>query len=405
MNVEIRKSTVKGSIQAPPSKSYGHRMLICAALSEGASRVSGISASEDMLATCDCIRAFGVEVNKENDICSLGGLAGRKEVTGLPEYCCRESGSTLRFFIPIAMALTGGGIFKGAARLIERGIGIYEEIFTPMGVLIEKGNDYIKIDGSLQSADYKVRGDVSSQFISGLLFALPLLEGDSTIEILPPVESRAYIDITIDSMKLFGVDIVETEPDHFFIKGGQKYEAKSSQVEGDWSNAAFLYAIKLLAGDDLQVLGLKEDSVQGDKVCIEYFDKLLKGTDEALDLSNCPDLGPVLFAFAAAVNGGRFTGIRRLRIKESDRAKVMEEELSRFGVNCTVMENDMIVPKCKLNRPQSICNGHNDHRIVMSLAVLMLLTGGEIEGAEAVRKSYPDFFTEISKIGADVVIK
>ena len=406
MRVKISKGTAYGQIAAPPSKSYGHRMLICAALANGKSTVKRISASEDMLATIDCIKALGVQAESEGDTCILGGF-GAENITEkhcLPEYKCRESGSTLRFFIPIAMALTGGGIFSGAKRLIERGIGIYEELFVPQGVLIEKCEDFIRIEGTLKAGNMKVRGDVSSQFISGLLFALPLLKEDSTLEILPPVESRAYIDITIDSMKLFGVNVEEPATNHFFIKGGQSYKAKDVSVEGDWSNAAFLYAIKELtgAGDKLEITGLREDSIQGDKVCRDYFDKLIKGTEEALDISGCPDLGPILFAFAAAAKGGKFTGIRRLRIKESDRAAVMAQELAKFGVTAQVLENDMIIPAGQLKAPQEVIDGHNDHRIVMSMAVLMLLTGGGIEGAEAVKKSYPDFFNNLRDLGVSV---
>ena len=438
MDIRINKGIASGNVTAPPSKSYGHRMLICAALAEGSSVVRRISSSEDMLATLDCVAALGVEAELTGDTCVLGGrrpevcaeIPGKKSVgrqpedtTGnglglqketsqasdgrngeLPVYRCRESGSTLRFFIPIALALTGGGVFTGAERLMERGIGIYEDLFIPQGISIEKFKDHIDIRGQLKAGDMKVPGNVSSQFISGLLFALPLLKEDSTLEIIPPVESRAYIDITIDAMKLFGVEITETEKNHFYIRGSQHYKPQDTEVEGDWSNAAFLYAIQHLAAERLNILGLNSQSIQGDRVCLEYFDRLLKGDGEVLDISGCPDLGPVLFAFAAACCGGRFTGIRRLRIKESDRARVMAEELAKMGLKAEVLENDMIIPAGSLKCPAVPIDGHNDHRIVMAMAVLLLITGGVISGAEAVRKSYPEFFEVLNSMGIDTQV-
>ncbi len=424
MDVRIEKSTANGVIKAPPSKSYAHRMLICAALSEGQSAIRGISDSEDMLATMDCISALGetcevsgmdvtVLQNTVNNAVAAGeesnsflqgdrSAATLQKTTAaiLPEYRCRESGSTLRFFIPISLALTGGGVFTGSSRLIERGIGIYEELFTPLGVTIEKTPESITIRGQLRSGTYRVRGDVSSQFISGLLFALPLLEEDSEILILPPVESRGYIDITKDSMKMFGVQIDEPEANHFIIRGGQKYTARDVQVEGDWSNAAFLYAIRKLHGAALHITMLREGSLQGDRVCVELFDRLLVGAAEPIDISGCPDLGPVLFAFAAACSGGRFTGTRRLRIKESDRAASMKEELAKFGITMNLLdENNLEVEPGTLHTPEEPIDGHNDHRIVMACAVLMTLTGGQIHGAEAVRKSYPGFFDDLGSVG------
>ena len=386
MKVYIKPSKIKGTIAAPPSKSYAHRMLIGAALAEGESSVHGISASEDMLATKDCIRAL-------------------EEEPGLSVFPCRESGSTLRFFIPIALAVRGGGIFTGTERLIERGIGIYEEIFAGRGISVEKSEKEIRICGQLLAGDYEIRGNISSQSITGMLFALPLLKGDSRIRILPPVESRSYIDITLDVLKTFGIKVIENEPDCFEIPGGQKYLPGEYQVEGDWSNAAFLYAFNAVGGE-LDITGLVEDSRQGDKACVPYLNCLVGKTTEPqvpnIDLSDTPDLGPVLFAAAAALRGGCFTGTKRLRIKESDRAAAMAEELKKFGVQVLVGENDVVVLHSMLRKPTVPLNGHNDHRIVMALSVLASLTGAEIEGAEAVSKSWPDFFDVLEDAGLEI---
>lgn len=404
MRIRIEKGTAAGTVAAPPSKSYGHRMLICAALADGVSTIRGISQSEDMLATIDCIRAIGGKVSLDGTVCTVEGVAGQPVQDGeLPVYNCRESGSTLRFFIPIALALTGGGIFRGSPRLMERGIGVYDEIFRSRGIEIEYAPDSVTLRGWLEPGIYRVRGDVSSQFISGLLFALPLLFANSTIEVIPPVESRPYIKLTADSFRMFGAEIRETGDDRFIIKGGQKFRASRASVEGDWSNAAFLEAIsRLAAPEGLNITGLNENSLQGDRCCMEYFDILEKGTDSPVDISECPDLGPVLFAFAAARAGGSFTGIRRLRIKESDRAEAMAQVLSAFGIRTIIYENEMDIIPGELKEPSAPVWGYNDHRIVMATAVLMLLTGGSIEGAEAVRKSYPDFFEVLGSMGIDI---
>lgn len=387
MNITIQPGKLQGLVTAPPSKSYGHRMLLCAQLAEGDSVISGLSESEDILATKDCLHAL-------------------QKKTPDAVFPCRESGSTLRFLIPAALVLCGGGIFTGTERLIERGIGIYEEVFASAAALgadicVEKEPGQIRIKGNLPSGDYQMRGDVSSQFITGMLLALPLLKEDSTLKVLLPVESRPYIDITIDVMKQFGVIIEETEPNVFVIRGGQQYRAGTYQVEGDWSNGAFLYAFCEI-GSKLQIEGLNPDSLQGDKACLSFLRML---PDQQIDLSDTPDLGPVLFAVAAAKGGGSFTGIRRLRIKESDRAQVMADELAKFGAVCEITENEMSIHSSGLKKPEVPLDGHNDHRVVMALSILASITGGTITGAEAVRKSWPDYFTVMQKAGMDLRIE
>lgn len=393
---------------APPSKSYAHRMLICAALASGVSRLTGILSSEDMLATLDCISALGVSYEKDTYDITINGCE-RKEAAGmagcggeLPVFPCRESGSTLRFFIPIALVLCGGGIFTGSPRLIERGVGIYEELFRERDITIEKKDSSIVIRGRLTAGRYAVHGNVSSQFITGMLYALALLKEDSVLEVIPPVESRAYIDITLDVLEEFGIPVREEKPDVFSVPGGHSFRKGEYWVEGDWSNAAFLYAFRSV-GADLDITMLKENTRQGDKACIRFFERLKEYDPEErgdpIDISNTPDLGPVLFAVAAALKGGYFTGTRRLRIKESDRVSAMAEELEKFGILCRAGENDVKILPGKLKKPDVPLNGHNDHRIVMALSVLASLTGGTIEGAEAVKKSWPDFFEAMKKVG------
>ena len=393
MKLEIKRGSASGRINAPPSKSYAHRLLICGALAKGESVIDGISTSVDMEATLKCIGALGAEFTKTGDSVSIKGGINRTEETSV--FNCYESGSTLRFFIPIALTGGQGCTFVGSERLMSRGLEVYEEIFKKQNIQCIKEKTSLTLKGNLKPDVFSVRGDISSQFISGLLFALPLLNGDSIINLTTELESRAYVDITIEALKLFGIEIERTAHS-FYIKGNQKYRAGNHRVEGDYSNAAFLDAFNLLGGD-VSVLGLNEQSIQGDKIYKEYFEKINQGTPD-LDISNCPDLGPVLFTLAALKNGARFTGTRRLKIKESDRALAMQAELSKLGVKVDVFENAVTV--CGgAKAPSEILCGHNDHRIVMALAVALSYLGGAIDGTQAVTKSYPDFFEEIAKLG------
>ena len=395
MNINIFPSKLKGEITAPPSKSYAHRLLICAALANGKSRIGGISESDDMKATISCMEALGAKTFRKGQEIFAEGIS--EKCKGVPVLDCNESGSTLRFFIPVSLVFAKEAVFTGTLRLIERGVGIYEEMLGSSGISFEKSEREIRVKGSLLPGTYTMRGDVSSQFASGMLFCLPLLEGDSVLKITGPVESRPYIDITIDALKSFGIEIKEEPENTFNIKGGQVYRPGDISAEGDWSNAAFLYAFNAL-GSDIKIKGLNENSIQGDKACVKMLCALEEKAPQ-IDLSLSPDLGPVLFAAAAAKNGGHFTGIRRLRIKESDRAKAMADELLKFGIKCETGENDMVIEKGELKKPKEVLNAHNDHRIAMSLAVLSSITGAQIEGAQAVKKSWPDFFEEMEKLG------
>lgn len=392
MTVTIYPGRAAGTAAAPPSKSCGHRMLLCAALAAGESRIDGIARSQDMLATMDCIRAMGGACRLEGETAGVTGTGGAVRPNGT--YPCRESGSTLRFCIPAALLSGGRAVFTGAPRLLERGVGIYEELLGPRGVTVAKTPESVTFSGRLTAGSYTLRGDVSSQFVTGSLLALPLLPEDSTLRVLPPVESRPYIDITLDIMAAFGVRVEEREPNLFAIPGGQRYESRCAAVEGDWSNAAFLLAL----GDGVTVTGLRPDSLQGDRVCRDMLHRLER-PGAVLDISACPDLGPILFAAAARGCGGVFTGTHRLRIKESDRIAAMAQELSKFGAQIREEEDRVTVLHRPLHPPREVLDGHNDHRIVMSLAGLCASLGGTIRGAEAVSKSWPDFFPALEALG------
>ncbi len=407
MKATITPSKAKGTVLAPPSKSMAHRMLMGAGLAQGTSVIQNIELSEDIKATLGILENLGCRYEFLNGIIKITGIGGKVVSSEYP-LDCKESGSTLRFFIPLL--LTGGkqAVFTGAKRLLERPLDIYEDICTEQGIGFLKGENKLVVEGQLQAAHYRVQGNISSQFITGLLYALPLLSGDSVLEVLPPVESKAYIEMTLEALAFYGIQI-RREENIYYIPGNQTYTARDGSVEGDYSNAAFLDALNLIGGEVI-VEGLKQGSLQGDQVYQEYFDVLQNPSfpcvqkNPLICLSDCPDLGPILMGMAAAKYGAVFTGTKRLKIKESDRGAVMAEELRKFGISVDVMEDEIVVHEGDLKAPTEILEGHNDHRIVMTLATLCSITGGTIDGCEAVSKSFPSYFDTIQRLGIQVEI-
>lgn len=398
MKVKILPSKTSGEVSAPPSKSFAHRYLIGSVLSRGKCVIKNIADSDDISATLSCIEQLGGSVTKDGNTVTV--IPTNEKQIENAVFDCKESGSTLRFFIPVVLA-TGAKncTFLGSERLLARGIKEYEKLFENSDVKIKSDKKAIEISGTLSAGNYEISGEVSSQYTTGMLFALSGLSGKSTLKITGNAESRAYVDMTIKVLKDFGADIAETEKNFFEINGKGRLSPGEFTVEGDWSNAAFLIALSRLLGT-ISVSGLNENSVQGDRFSSVAFDAL-DGENAEIDLKDCPDLAPILFAYAAYKNGGKFTNTRRLRVKESDRANVMAEELKKFGANVKVYENSVEIEKTQLKPPIVLLCGHNDHRIVMALSVLAAVFGAEIDGAEAVNKSYPDFFRVIKKAGVN----
>ena len=395
MIVSIEKSTAFGEILAPPSKSMAHRYLICGALSDK-SEIKNIDFSEDIKATLSCLEALGAKVEVEGNTVKIGGLMSSKKIKS-NELFCNESGSTLRFLIPLCLLKNEEITLRGTERLFQRDLSVFETICASQGIDFVKSKNSVTVKGLLSNGRYTVRGDISSQFISGLMFALPLLLGESIIDITGKSESSSYLNITLKTLGDFGVRISKIDENTMYVAGSQSYKNRNLTVEGDYSNAAFFDAFNLIGGN-VAVKGLNEDSTQGDKAYKEFYPQLLKGKPE-IDISDCPDLGPVLMALAAALNGAVFTGTHRLKIKESDRGMAMAEELAKFGCKVDVEEDRIEVFPCKLQKPILPLSGHNDHRIVMAVSLLCTLTGGKIYGAEAVAKSLPDFFERLRKLG------
>lgn len=395
MIIKIPKIQYSGTVQAPPSKSAAHRRLLCAGLADGESVIRGISDSQDMKATLDCLSALGATWRKEGDTVVLRGVDPRQR--GAATFPCRESGSTLRFFLPLCLLSEEEALMTGSDTLLHRPLEVYEEICMAQGLLFDRTEEGLLVGGPLVSGHFRIPGDISSQFVSGLMFALPLLDGYSVLELIPPVMSASYIAMTVEALRAFGIHCEVTPDDRVLIPGGQRYTPADLTVEGDWSNAAFFLALNAL-GSEIEVEGLQRDTLQGDAVIRRMLGKLGRMCP-TIDIADCPDLAPVLMATAAALNGVHLVNTDRLKIKESDRGAAMAEELSKLGVKVVLGDNEITVEAPETLTPPSLpLDGHNDHRVVMALTVLLSLVGGEITGAEAVNKSYPDFFEVLASL-------
>ena len=396
MKVRIQRGRARGAVAAPPSKSMAHRLLLCAGLAAGESRIRNLAPSEDVLATVDCLRALGASVEMSGSGAAVRGTAPDRFPAGA-RLACRESGSTLRFFVPVCLLGREEIRLEGSGRLMARPLEAYREICAERGLLFAPGGRELRVRGPLAAGDFVLPGDVSSQYASGLLFAAPLLAGGSRLRFGGPPESRPYIDMTLAALRGSGVEAAWEDDRTLAVPGGQAFLARDAEVEGDWSGAAFFFALDALGGA-VEVSGLARDSLQGDRICVRHLAALAAGCPE-IALADCPDLAPVLFAVAAARHGARFTGTRRLRYKESDRAEAMAGELRACGAAVEVGENAVTVRGGGLRAPRRPLRSHNDHRVAMALAVLLTELGGEIEGAEAVAKSMPDFFDRLAGLG------
>lgn len=419
MNVKIGKSPLhKGQVRIISSKSDGHRSLIAAALAEEESVLFVDGWSDDLEATVRCLEGLGAEIYKEPSGIEVVPIPGNLEKEAVLD--CGESGSTLRFLLPVAAALGRHTIFDGKGRLPERPIGVLLEELAKHGCTVNSDKLPLELEGKLQAGVYTLPGNISSQFITGLLFALPLLEGDSEIVLTTAVESRGYIDMTLKTLKIFGVAVEETE-NGWKIPGGQTFEGPRMRfTEGDWSNAAFWLTAGAIKGS-IGCQGLDMESAQGDRAIVSLLEefgaetkmilnqitvtnKEMKGI--RIDASQIPDLVPILCIAGAAAEGTtEITNAGRLRMKESDRLAVMAECLQKVGVEVEEREDGLVITGgCNPPEGEIIIDSHNDHRIVMAMAIAAVSLGVDItiEHADAVNKSYPSFFAELTKLGGVV---
>ena len=403
-----------GNITIPPSKSLAHRAIICACLAPGRSVISNIDYSVDIRATIEGMRHLGASIKEDKDTLFIDGIETFQYAGDVVN--CHESGSTLRFFLPL-FSLTGKrATFSGSKRLIERPQNVYEMLFQEQGIDFVRTYPNIIIDGRLKPGELTLKGNVSSQFITGLLFALPLLEADSKIHIEPPFESRSYVDLTIQMLKRFQI-IVEYEDAYTLaIKGNQQYQPTDVLVEGDYSQLVFWASLGVL-NHSVETHGLDLHSLQGDKKTIDIFQSMnagIKVLDDGyqfcpgtlngtvIDLNDCPDLGPMLFALATQANGKTtFQNAGRLRIKESDRIEAMETELKKLGCSISSTFGTVTITGPVKLQGNVTLHGHNDHRIVMALSILATIADEPItiDDAQAISKSYPGFFKDLASCG------
>lgn len=397
MKLKLYKSELKGEVIAPPSKSYAHRYIIASFLAQKECEIENINFSDDILATLHCIKALGGSYFKSDNKIIISDMHKKKEI--IPLFDCLDSGSTLRFFIPLALINYEESIFVCSEQLLNRGIDLYKKIFKNQDITIKRREKSFRVKGQLKPGEFEARGDISSQYLTGLLFALPLLDGDSIIKITTPIVSKPYLDMTLDVLKQSGIEF-EFKDNEIKIKGNQIYNTSNRVIEGDYSNSAFLEAFNYFS-NNIIINGLKSDSLQGDKIYQEYF-ALLNNKTPTIDIAHCIDLGPILFTFASLKNGAIFTNTNRLKDKESDRIFALEEELKKIGCMFEIKENQVIVLKADLKTPNEEFNTHNDHRIAMALSLLSTQFDIVINQAEVVNKSYPKYFEELKKLGAKI---
>ena len=414
MRAEIKPSILKGTITAPPSKSAGHRSLICAALCDREVKIYNCGESNDMTATVNALTALGSAVTRNGNTVSVTPLKrNNKNIT----INFLESGSTARFIIPIALALGCENItFAGQGRLPERPFDTYCDIFDEFGIEYNSRKLPMTVSGTLKSGDYRLPGNISSQFISGLLLALSIIPGESTVRLTSSLESKPYVDMTVNELKAFGTDIKETD-NGYLVTGKGHLTATNRTVEGDWSQAAFFLVAGAVNGD-VTVKGLDINSLQGDKAILNLLKDF--GADVELlndgarvkkaplhgitiNASQIPDLVPILAVTAALAEGTTIIkNAERLKIKESDRLFETASRLQAFGVDAKETADGLVI-KGSVLRKADITSA-NDHRIVMAFSVLSSVADGvsTISDPLAINKSYPNFFEDFLSVGGDV---
>ena len=428
MKIKIKPSTLNGKIEIPPSKSYSHRAVIAAALAENSrkSKIDNLKFSVDITTTTDIMENWGAEIERFENALEIIGNGGK--VLLKDKYVqCNESGSTIRFLIPIGITDENELIFDGKGKLVDRPLDSYYRIFDKQGIFYknENGKLPLEVNGKLKAGNYEIDGNISSQFITGLLYALPLLDGDSKLTINKNLESKGYIDLTFEILKLAGIEIVNNNYKSFDIKGNQIYKPFDYTVEGDYSQVAFWIVAGIISANkdnEVKCLHVNKNSLQGDREIIEIVQRMganleifddyvivkpskTKGT--VIDISQCPDIAPILTVLAALSEGEtRIINGERLRIKESDRITSIKTELNKLGANVAEEGDSLIIQGVEGFAGGVTVSAWNDHRIAMSLAVASSRCEKEIilEEAESVRKSYPHFWDDFVKMGAEIEI-
>ena len=425
MKVKIKPKKLGGTIPIPPSKSYSHRAIIAAALATSnkdkeVSRIDNLKYSVDITTTTEIMENWGANIEIGEDFEIIKGNSGI--VNPKDEYTqCNESGSTIRFLIPIGLSNNNKIVFDGKGKLVERPLDSYYKIFDEQGIKYSNNNGWLplNVDGQLKSGKYEIEGNISSQYITGLLYALPLLNGDSELRINKTLESKGYIDLTLEILEMSGIKVVNNNYKSFFIKGNQKYNPFDYVIEGDYSQVAFWIVAGIL-GSEIKCLHVKKDSLQGDREIIEIVQRMGANVEifddyiivkpsqtygTVIDISQCPDIGPILTVLAALSKGEtKIINAERLRIKESDRITSIKTELNKLGANVEEVGDSLVINGVERLTGSTELSAWNDHRIAMSLAIASIKCDGEIviDEAESVKKSYPHFWEDFKKMGGDV---
>lgn len=413
MKLTIIPTKLQGTVTPPPSKSLAHRLLIAAALSDGRSTITNLGDSQDITATRRCLSALGAGIEGlEGNAVRVHGLGSSIIQAGpAPILDCGESGSTLRFLIPLALLVNGKAALTGHGRLMERPLKPYEDLFREKGIAWEITDGILTVDGgrgydrlALDPGEYRLPGNVSSQFFTGLLFALPLLDGDSALVPTTPLESRDYLELTRQAQALAGVHS-QWQGDALLIPGGQRYQPFAASVEADWSQAAFWYAAAG-TGSAVSIADMAMDSRQGDRVILDYGRQLMeRDTDVTLDMSGCPDLLPPLAAWAALRPGTTvLANAGRLRMKESDRLHSVTAVLSALGAHVREEPDHLVIQGQEVLPGGVEVDCWGDHRIAMMAAVAATCCREPVtlRGAECVAKSYPTFWEDYRMLGGHV---
>ena len=409
----IKADKLVGELNPPPSKSVLHRYIIASSLAKGISKIENISFSEDIIATIEAMKKLGANIEQKENYLLIDGSDTFKNLNENIEIDCNESGSTLRFLFPLSIVEENKVLFKGRGKLFKRPMTPYFENFEKYKIKPSYiDENAILLEGQLKAGIYEIDGNISSQFITGLLFSLPLLEGESKIIINGKLESSNYIDISLDCLSKFGIKIINNSYQEFIIEGNQSYRVGNYRTEADYSQAAF-FLIANAIGSNIKINDLSENSLQGDKKIIDYISEIDNWNSKKtliLDGSETPDIIPIL-SLKAAVSGKKIeiVNVERLRIKESDRLKATVEELSKLNFDLIEKKDSILINSredLKANKNEKIVSlsAHSDHRIAMMIAIAATCYDGEIllDNLDCVKKSYPNFWEVFLSLGGKI---
>lgn len=393
----IEKSIAKGEVTAPPSKSMAHRVIISSCLSKGKCEISNISYSEDIKATINLCKILGAEIECLDDKIIINSekflIDTKNEILN-----CNESGSTLRFFIPLCLLDNKKYVLTGSDVLMHRPLDEYQKLCKEYGFIFDLQDNLLTVSGKLKTGIYHISSTVSSQFATGLMFALSYLDGESKIVFDGEINSKSYIEMTIDVLNDYGINASFNNNE--IVINGNTFTIKNNIVEADMSNTAFLDSFNFIGGN-VKINGINKNTLQGDRVYIDYFNKINEGYCE-IDIKDTPDLAPILITLSALKDGCILTHTNRLKVKESDRGLSMKTELAKCNVDIEILDDQIIIKKSEIKKPNMPLDSNNDHRIAMALTVFLSTIGGSITGYNAVNKSFPSFYELIKKLGVIV---